>query len=685
MTKIEVVKQLDLKDCGACSLACIIKYYKGYVPLEKIREDTVTGTNGTTAYHLINAAKGYGFEAIGVKVDNILSRNIYLPAIVHLNLPSGLQHFAVIYKVTKNSVWLMDPAKGKVKLNISEFQKIWDNIVILLSPITDIIHIDNDLNIKDVFIPLLTENKSIFLKIILVSFIFMITSIIGNFYFQVVIEGIEDGTDLNFLKCIVIFFFGIFLFKVILNYAKNYYLNYLNKNLDASIFSRFFTHIFYLPLKFMQNRTTGEILTRAQELSEIKNLIAEIFTSIILNSILTISAIVVLYFINAHLFLILCLVLSIYIIIGTIWSKTIYHKLKSNIEISTDFNSILVENIEMNTSIKNLNLTNEFLRRLENKLIIMLNNNFKLQHFFNNIETAKNFIYEIGLFAITSFGIYLIYKGNLSILSLVTFNSMILYLFDPIKSTIDLIPKYNYLKVSFNKIKEFINLKIEDYNDGLSKIDNNVLEMENVSYSYNKFSNILNNVSFQISTGEKVLLSGKSGSGKSTICNLLYRNYSNYSGKIKINNTSEKDYKLDTIRKNILYVGQEETLFTGTIRDNIICFRNISEKDFLKVTKICQIDEIVEQKPNRYNSVINASLNNLSGGEKQRIILARALLKKAQILILDEALSEVNEAMEKEILQNIFDNYKKETLIYVSHKNVFDKFTKVINVGEKND
>ncbi len=685
MSKIDVEKQLDLKDCGACSLSCIIKYYKGYVPIEKIREDTVTNSNGTTAYHLINAAKSYGFDAIGIKADDILDSQIYLPAIVHLQLPNGLQHFAVIYKVNKSGVWLMDPAKGKVKLKLTEFLKIWDNIIILLSPVTDIVNIENNLTIKEVFISLISQNKSLFMKIILISIILMITSILGNFYFQIAISGIQDGTDINFMKFIVIVFFILFLFKVILDYVKNYYLNYMNKNLDTNIFYFFFKHIFNLPLKFMQNRTTGEIVTRAQELNDIKNLVADVFTNIILNSILMLAAIVVLYFINARLFFVLCLIISIYILVSIVWSKTIYRKLDNNIQVATDFNSILVENIEMNTSIKNLNLTKEFLIRLEDKLILMLKDNFLLQHFFNNIEALKNFIYEMGLFAIMSFGIYLIAKGELQVLNLVTFNSIIIYLFDPIKSTIDLIPKYNYLKVSFKKISEFINLLPEIDNEGLNIFNTNLLEMENVNYSYNRFSNVLNDVNFKINPGEKVLLSGPSGCGKSTICNLLYRNYFNYSGKIKISNMSEKDYTLETIRKNILYVGQEETLFTGTIRDNIICYRDVLEEDYLEVLKICKIEEIVDKKPNRYNSIINASLNNLSGGEKQRIILARSLLKKAKILILDEALSEVNEMMEREILDNIFLNYQEETLIYVTHKNVSDKFQKVINIGEKND
>ena len=147
---------------------------------------------------------------------------------------------------------------------------------------------------------------------------------------------------IKFLKLIIIVFFGIFLFKVIFSFMKNYYLNYLNKNLDTKVFTEFLSHIFNLPLKFIQNRTTGEITSRISELSEVKNLLADIFTKFILNSILIGGAVIVLYFINNKLFLILCLVVIIYIIIGLVFSKVLYQKIKESLEVTTDFNTKLV-------------------------------------------------------------------------------------------------------------------------------------------------------------------------------------------------------------------------------------------------------------------------------------------------------------------------------------------------------
>ncbi len=682
MPKIEVVKQRDLKDCGPCCIETVLKYFGGYVPLEKIRDDTCTGVNGTTAYHIIKALCNYGFEAMGVKVESIFDENIYLPAIAHVILKNGLQHFVVVYKINSKYIYLMDPAKGKIKMSIGEFMEIWDNILILATPSSNILRYTKELSITSLYGKLLSKNKFLFSKILVVNLILMILTIIGSFYFQVSISSIQSHQDIRLTKFIIIFFFTILLFKIIMNYIKTYYLNYLNKNLDTELFTMFLEHIFKLPLKFIQNRSTGEIVTRIDELSDTKNLFSEIFSTFILNMILIIGAVISLFLINSKLFLLLCLIIIIYLIVGIIFSKGIYQKIKETIDATTDFNTTLIENVDMNYSIKNLNLVKEFIYRIENKLILMLKSNFSFISILNIIELIKNFIYEIGLFVITTLGIYLIWEGELEILSLVTFNSIILYLFNPAKELVDLIPKYNYLKASFSKLSEFLATEIEHDQGGLNKLRDNDIEIKDLTYTYDLYNKIINKVNFNVESNDKVLLSGPSGSGKSTICKLIYRSLGTYSGNIELNNTSECDYSLKAIRENILYVGQNEKLFTGTIRENIICYREVLDEEFTKVCKICQLEEIVNKRPNRYNTVINASLNNLSGGEKQRIILARALLKKAKIMILDEALSEVSVKLEREILEDIFQYFKNSTLIYVTHKNIEDKFEHIIRLGE---
>lgn len=683
MPKIEVIKQQDLSDCGACSLLCIIKYYGGYVPIAKIRDDTNTTASGVSAYNLIETAKSYGFEALGVKLEDLNNKNIYYPAIAHLTLKNGLNHFVVLYKTNSNYVWLMDPAKGKVKMTKAEFIEIWDNILILLTPSTKIIKFDKNLRLSSLIFKLVMQNKNLFLKICFINVIVMFFTILTSFYFQIIVSSINQGEDTLVIKTILAIFTLIYFFKVFLNFTKNYYLIYFHKNLDVTLFTDFLNHIFNLPLKFLQNRSTGEIISRVENLSEVKDLLAEVFTNILLNVILFGGALVVLYSINSKLFFLLCLVIIIYIVVGVTFSKLIYHKIKDNIATSTAFNSTLIENIEACTSIKNLGLTKTFIKYLESKLVKMFRSNFKTESLLNKISFIKDFLYEMGIFLIISTGILMIYKGEIELLSIITFQSLIYYLFNPIQDLINSLPKYYYLKATFSKLSEFLNVEEEKDKEGINTLKDYSIEFKDVSFSYN-LTPILSHISFKISSGEKVFLKGPSGSGKSTICNLLLFRNSINNGTIRLGENNLVDYSLSTTLKTILYVGQHEKLLTGTIRENIICFRDILDEEFIKVTKICRIEEIVAKRKNRYETVLNAMQNNLSGGELQRLILARALLNPARIIILDEALSEVNYDLELAIIDDIKKYYPKHTLIYISHKDVSVKFTRTLDIGELN-
>lgn len=685
MAKIEVIRQQDIQDCGACSLLCIIKYYNGYVPLNKIRDDTNTTIAGTTAYHIVKAACNYGFDAMGVKVDDIHNDNIYYPAIAHVILKNGLNHFVVIYKVTKYEVYLMDPARGKIKMKLKEFLAIWDQVLILLNPISQIVKYNQNLTISSVFKRLILKNKNLFIKICLINIILMIFTILSNFYFQIAISFIQMNHSFSFFVGVFLLFMWFIGCKIFLIFVKEYYLIYFYKNLDVCLFDDFLRHLFKLPLKFIQNRSVGEIVSRVQDLTVIKEFLAEALTNLLLNSVLVIGAMIVLYSLSGNLFFVLCFVMLLYVIIGVILGKLIYSYIKKNIESETDFNAVLVENIEMNTSIKNLNLFSSFFGRLENKMILMLKSNFNTQRVLNYILLFKNIIYELGMFIITSYGIYLIYKENLELVVFVTFNSLCLYLFGPIQDAINLIPKYNYLKATFQKLTEFINIEIPNEQKGLSTVLKGNVEFLDVSYSYNDRDVFLKNVSFKIEDGEKVMLVGPSGSGKSTIVNSISEPYVIKNGIIKLGGLNVADYSLNAIRESVLYVGQNEKLFTGSIYDNIMCFRKIAEQDFLKVAKICRVEDIIQKKSHRYHTIINATFNNLSGGEKERIILARALLSKAKVLILDEALSEVDEKLERNIIRDIINNFLDTTLIYVSHKNVKNEFSKIINMEDFND
>lgn len=667
MKKKYIVKQNDIKDCGSCCLLSIIRYYGGNIPLEKIKIDTKTNINGTTAFNLINAAKKYGLNGIGKKINNVETEKMILPAIAHITTEKGLNHFVVIYKIKNNLIHIMDPAKGYIKETKKDFIKKWTNIILIFKPYKKIPIYDKTNKISNLFYKVIIKEKKLIKSILFISLIITILSIIMSYHFKIAITSIEANYINTTIFILILFFLGNIL-KIYFEYLKNKLLIYLNKNIDLNLLPDFIFHIFNLPLDVIKSRTAGEIFIRVQELNSIKELFSEIFVSIILNLTLIFSSAILIYIIETRLFFILCIISMLYILISITTSPIIYKKTNNNIDLETEFNSTLSENIEALETIKNLSLTNKKYNELENKYVAFQKDTFEYSEFLNTLFSIKKTIKELGILLINSIGIVLISKNELEILSLITFNMLISYFIEPIEEITNLIPKYYFIKNSFNKISDFINIEQEKMGKK-EKFSNGNIVFSNIKYSYNNYENVLNNINLELEENTHTIIKGKTGSGKSTLFKMLNKTIEDYKGNISINDINIKDYSKKTIRQNILYVSQREKLFTDTIYNNIVLNKKIKLDELNKVLKITKVDEIIDKKQLRLDSYLFDSGCNLSGGERQRIILARSILMKPKIIILDESLSEVDEETEKNILKGI-DNYLKNiTIIYITHTN----------------
>ena len=674
--KVVIVHQKDIKDCGACCLQSIIKFYDGYVPLEKIREDTYTSKEGTSLYHLGIAAESYGFDYIAKKEMKQKLNDLALPAIVHVKYENGLTHFMCLYYVNNKNVILMDPAVGKVKMEISKFNEIFTGITLELIPKNKIIYLEKESSIYDIFVKIFALNKKLCIHLLITSLILTIFSIISGLYFKIIYS--LSSSDFNKIKFIIYLFLIVVILKVYSEYIKNYYENHLSKNIDVNLYDNFIKHIFNLPFKVINNRSTGEIITRISELNNIKELFIELFISCFLDIFFIIGSFVVLFLINKYLCLFLVVLVIIYSLVIIITHTHLYKRAKQNINYQTAINAHVAESIDMLISVKNLNKTNSVLSNLEEHITNYLYDTFSLKNFLNSLEIIQDYILEIGLFCLNTYGFILIFKYKITMVDLMTFNTILYYFIEPIKKVILLLTKYNFLRASFNKIAEFIDLEEEKIVEN-EFFTNGDITFENVCYSYNNYFNIIDNFNLHIKAREKIMLKGKSGSGKSTICQMLNQTLKPMSGKIIIDNKNIADYNIYTLRKHVTYVGQKENLYSDTIKNNILFFDKENEL-FNKICEVCFIEDIISKKVFRYEYGISNNCDNLSGGEKQRIILARALLKSGDIIILDEALSEVDYYLEQKIIKNIKKYFSEKTIIYITHKKHDNLFERIINI-----
>lgn len=676
MQKKLIVKQHDIKDCGACALLSIIRYYDGNIPLSKIKLDTKTNKDGTTAFNIVTAAKKYGFNSLGLKVTN-LNEITMLPAIAHITLENGLQHFIVIYKYTKNNVLIMDPAKGFKKLPIKEFLNLWNNIILVFKPYQVIPYYEDKNYLLNYITTIIKEEKNILIKIIICTIITSLLSIILSFYLKVVV----NISNFKTISILISIFIVLTLSKLIINYHKEKLLNNMNYNIERLTILPFINHIFKLPLNIIKSKMPGDISTKISELYNIKSLFTEIFISIILEGILSIGTMIALYILNNKLFLILFLLIIIYILFSCFCLPIIYKRINDNIDLETEFNSQLIEHISSLDSIKNLNITNNIIDLIDNKFLIYLKDTYSFQKELSIIQILKNTILELTTFIINTIGIILIFNNQLNILTLITFNTLLIYYLNPIENLINLLPKITLIKLSFDKVNEILSLKEEMKKEEYTFTNGDII-FSNITYSYDDYYNIINNLNLKINYKDRILITGKSGIGKSTICQLLNGNIEDYKGKITINNINIKDYDINTIRNNIRYVSQKEQLFTNTLIYNITLGKEYTLEEINKVLEITKINDILDKKEFRYNTLLTSSGSNLSGGERQRLILARSIINKPNILILDESLSEVDPILERDILNNLSKYLEDSTIIYITHHNLIDGF-KIIDLNDK--
>lgn len=669
MKKKLIVIQDEISDCGACSLLSIIRYHGGNASLENIRSLSLTTHYGVTALNLIECAKKYGFDAIGKKVSDL--NGVNLPMIAHLTINNSLSHFVVVYEVSSSSVTLMDPAKGKRVISRNEFAETFTGNIIELYPKNiSIEHTDNRKLIKYITKVHLHEKKKVFILLLLIILIILLT-ILNSLFINLMLY-FKNKISLIFI------FIAIVLFRGILENRVNISKNKLSITVSEKLLPNFFHHILLLPLNYIHLKDSGEIIKRMEEFEEIKNITFEFIITFIINIVLIIVLLNMILLHHPNFIIYILFFLSVYYAYVILSNRNIKEKIDDLLSSSTNYRSDIVDTISGLTSIHHANASSFALNKVTKSMNTYLENNQKYERYIQRTVMVKSIL--VGLFELltNSILIYEYYQGLITIEHILLINNLIVLLLSSIESIANLIPSLIYYKSIITRVNEFYDLK-EDNLEGID-FQNGSVEFNEVTFSYNKIKNIVENLNFKIKEGEKVIIKGTSGKGKSTICKLINKEYDNYQGIITIGGIDIKNISTSSLRDNLSYSCQTEKIFSGTIRENILMGKSVSDEEFNKLIDICELNRIVKNRPFKYDTFLYGGGEELSGGERQLIILARTLLLNKKIIILDETLSEVNDMLEDRILNKIFTNYKDTTIIYISHKNKKDYFKRVINV-----
>lgn len=651
-------RQHGIKDCGVTCLYNIIKYYNGNISMSKLRRLTKTNENGTNVYNIVNASNSLGLKAEAYKCEfNDLS-NVKLPIIAHIKLDNKFDHFIILEKINNEKIIVQDPIRGKVVYDDISFKKEWTGSIITFDKMNNLVKEKQNgafINLKSyIFL-----YKKILLFFLVLTILASLFSLLNSFYLSSLYNQKNNYH-------IVLFLFLLFsVFKIIIDYIKNSIVFDFDNNFDSKLTNNIYKKILSLPLKYHHSRPVGDIMSRVNDLSSIKEFINFVSFSLITDFLFVIIIFIIIFFINKLLFLLLIIFALTYMFVYLLFRDKIYSMSLILKEKNSEVNSYLIESILGIDTIKNFNIEKERKLRFKSKYNNLLKLNVKYNKFILSIELFQNFIMTISNVFILFVGIKLVNKGLLLFSNLIIINSLLIYFFISLKNIIYFDRILIDSKNSYNRLEDLLDEE-EDNNNKSNFNFNNNIEFKNVAYSYDSY-NIFENLSFNIDKGDFVFVKGDSGVGKSTLFKILTKQINDYKGKVIIDNTNIKNLSLNDIRNNICFVSQNEIIFTDTILNNITLFKEVAKKELEKVIRITGIDKFLKEKNISLNFLLEENGHNISGGERQRILLARALLQNKKILILDETTNGIDILSEENIVRKVKEEYDV-TLILISHR-----------------
>ena len=675
MIRFKCILQNDETDCGPACLPAIFRKYGLKVTIAKIRDIAGTDRQGTSAYGLVKVIEHFGFQQKVVETDKeSLTSKLPIPAIAHVVIDDSLLHYVVITKVKGDTVVVSDPAKGIVKYKKEDFLKIWTNILILIAPTNKSQKGNKKQSTLLSFFCLLISQKWLLLRIFILSMILTSIGIITSFYYQVLMDNIVPSSSLEMLNYVSVITLCLFFVQIGLNFLRGFLIVKLEQNIDIPIMLGYYNHALILPMKFYSMRDTGEIISRFNDASSIRDIVSEASLTIMMDTIMAVVGAVVLFNSNRLLFLISVVMLFLYGIIVFVYNKPIKKNNRKIMEMNSKVTSQFIETVngieiikafnqEDNEKEKTDKLYRKFLKRVFNGGVLSLSQ-----------QTVTMFVAVVGELVILWIGATYVIKGELTIGELITFNALLGYFIEPIKNLINLQPQIQTAVVAADRLGEILDISPEyENNDMCTAYDSEIkfdnLIISNLNFRYGTRDLVLKDINLEINHGEKIAFVGESGSGKTTLAKLLVRLYEQEKGNIKLDSVDIRDFPISQIRNNFSYISQNAFLFSGTIKENLL-FGNsdASDNDILRVCKICELEEYINSLPLKYNTRIEENGKNLSGGQKQRLAIARALLKNPKILIMDEATSNLDYITEKTIENTINKFSKNMTTIIIAHR-----------------
>lgn len=674
MNKSSKIKQRDITDCGAACLASIAAHYQLQMPVSRIRQYAGTDKRGTNVLGLIEAAEILGFQAKGAKGTLDSLSKIPLPAIAHVILKNGLHHFVVVYKVTKKDITFMDPADGQYhKKNIIEFEKDWSGVIVLILPDDGFTKGNKTTSNTKRFWQLIMPHKGIMIQALIGAVVYTILGLSTSIYMQKLIDFVLPDGNIRLLNLLSIGMIVILVFQVFIGTFKTILGLQTGQQIDARLILGYYKHLLKLPQRFFDTMRVGEITSRINDAVKIRMFINDVALSMIVNVLIVGFSIALMFLYYWKLAVIMLCIVPIYIIIYWISNRINKKWLRTLMENSAELETQLVESISTAGTIKRFGIEEYANTKTENKFYTLLNSIYKSGIKSLYLGTSADFATRLFTIVILWAGAYFVINRELTSGELLSFYALIGYFTGPANSLIGTNKSIQDALIAADRLFEIIDLEIESSDVNKVELTPELIDdihFNNVHFRYGTRAMVFEGLNLTIKKGSSTGIIGESGSGKSTLLTLLQNLYPLKEGNITIGGLDLQHISNKSLRKAVSVVPQQIDLFAGTVIENIaIGDYEPDMKLILELSKMLGISDFIEQLPSGYNSLLGEQGVNISGGQRQRIAIARALYRNPEILILDEATSNLDQLSESKV-QATLEWFKSQgkTIILIAHR-----------------
>ncbi|BBM45552.1 peptidase domain-containing ABC transporter [Leptotrichia trevisanii] len=664
------VLQKDEKDCGPACILTIAKQYNSNFSIAKLRQISGTDRNGTNLAGMIKGLDYLGFESKAVKVeDKKIDNSVSFPIIAHIQSKNNFLHYVVVHDVSNKRIIISDPESGIKKLSHKEFSEIWTGILLLIEPKKDFQKRNEKDNSLTRFFYVLKNQKSLLFNIFLASILYTVLGIVTSFSSKFLIDYILKDKLMTTLTVMVVGMVILEIIQMLLSIFRGYLLIFLGQRIDIAILLGYYNHVIKLPMNFFSTRKTGEITSRFSDADNINDAVAETVLTLMLDVITAVTGGIIVYIQNQYLFFVSIVILLLYIVIVFSF-KEILKKINNEVlENNSQLTSYIIQSINGIETIKAYNLEKNIQDETEFKYLKVIKSSFKRSKIYNLLTFLSGVVELIGNTLIMWVGAIQVINGKLTLGEMMVFNTLLGYFTNPVKNLISLQPTIQTATVSADRLGEIIDLDIEQSDEKM--IPQNLkgdIEIKGLNFRYGTRELILKNINMEIKQGEKIALVGESGSGKTTLAKLILKFYDFEKGDININDFNLKDIDNTFLRNKISYISQDMFLFNKTIKENLMLSDEIEIDDVIELSKKVNAYEFINELPQRFDYMIEENGTNLSTGQKQRLSILRALLKKPDILIMDEATSNLDSITESAIQKTLNNPEFNMTTIIIAHR-----------------